>query len=136
MRPNIFRTVLLLWFLCVGAAVLWPLFHGWAGWPAPAQVYAQWMLYQTEVPPLLWQFELILVGQVLLILSGIALWFDFAPARYVFLLGLLFQLYGHYSTVPTISSGAEIIIESLYYLISGCVVIGSFVYSLTASKKE
>jgi hypothetical protein len=129
MQPHIFRIFLVLWLVCDGALVWWSLFGGWAGWPVPAQVYAQWALYQTEVPPLPSQFQIVLFSQVLLVLGGVGLALLISRARYLFLSGLFLHMYGSYSTIPVIASGSEVMISSIFYALSGVVVTASFVGS-------
>lgn len=129
MRPHVFRLFLVLWLISDGALFLWPLFSGWAGWPVPAQVYAQWALYQTEVPPLPLQFQVALLGQLLFVLGGVGLALLYTQARYLFLSGFIFHAYSSYSTIPIISSGSEVLVSSVFYVLTGVVVTASFVGS-------
>jgi hypothetical protein len=118
MRPNTLRILLAFWLLCHVAVVLSPLlFGGWAHWPVEAQRYAHWALYQRAIPPLPWQPQALILSQALLFLGWISLWWLIPAGRFIFLAGILLQLFSCYSTVPRISSGAEATVRAVSYLV-------------------
>jgi len=137
MRPNTLRALLAFWVLCHVAVVLSSIIlGGWADWPLEAQRYAHWALYQTEIPPLPWRPQAGLLSQALLFAGGISLWWLISAGRFIFLAGVLLQLYSCYPTVPSISSGAVATAGALYHLATGFVLGASFMGSdITFEKK-
>jgi hypothetical protein len=137
MRPNTLRALLAFWVLCHVALALSPIIlGGWADWPVEAQRYAHWALYQTEIRPLPWLWQACVLGEALLFFGWVAMWWLISAGRFIFLAGVLLQLYSCYPTVPSISSGAVATAGALYHLATGFVLGASFMASDVTFEKK
>lgn len=116
------RALLIMWLACGVGCVAWPLFHGWADWPAEAQAYARWAMYRTVDARFPLSFQASLAGIGLMLTGATLLFFRIWPGLVVFCLGLLTHAYSRYSTIPTIAASNELALYAAFYLIAGAVV--------------
>jgi len=136
MSIGLLRALLTAWLAVGIACAVWPLVNGWANWPAEAQAYARWVIYQVAQTRLPLAHYASLVGIGGLLVGALLLAVRVPVGRYIFLAGLLMHAYSKYTSLPSIASSAELGLLAVFYVLSGVVLGATFVITFARPEPE